>query len=88
MDRHFFFNIYLFIHEREAETQAEGEAGCSQGAPCRTGSPIPGSGPEPKTGTQQLSYHASHWSNIFKVSIGEINKKTHKTENANPTKRL
>ena len=29
----FFFKIYLFIHsEREAETQAEGEAGSMQGA--------------------------------------------------------
>ena len=36
----FFLRFYLFIHEthrkREAETQAEGEAGSTQGAPCGT----------------------------------------------------
>ena len=34
----FFKIFYLFIHEREreAETQAEGEAGSIQGAPCGT----------------------------------------------------
>ena len=34
----FFLRFYLFIHERyrEAETQAEGEAGSMQGAQCRT----------------------------------------------------
>ena len=28
--------IYLFMRQREAETQAEGEAGSMQGAQCRT----------------------------------------------------
>ena len=40
--------------QREAETQAEGEADSLQGAPCRT--PSPGSHPEPKSGAQPLSY--------------------------------
>ena len=41
---HFFLRFYLFIHEREreAETQAEGEAGSMQGAQCRTRSQDPG----------------------------------------------
>ena len=34
--------------QREAETQAEGEAGSSQGAQCGTQFQIPGSCPEPK----------------------------------------
>ena len=36
--------IYLFMRdpEREAETQAEGEAGSLRGAQCRTGSRDPG----------------------------------------------
>ena len=38
-----FLRFYLFIHERqkEAETQAEGEAGSTQGAQCVTRSQIP-----------------------------------------------
>ena len=37
----FFFKIYLFMRhrEREAEPQAEGEAGSLQGAQCGTRSP-------------------------------------------------
>ena len=42
--------------KREAETQAEGEAGSLQGAPCGTRSQIRGSGPEPKAGAQPLSH--------------------------------
>ena len=42
--------------EREAETQAEGEGGSSQGARHRTPSQILGSRPEPKAGTQPLSH--------------------------------
>ena len=40
MEKHycsfFFFLKILFIHEREAETQAEGEAGSLRGAQCGT----------------------------------------------------
>ena len=32
----FFKRFYLFIHERQAETQAEGEAGSWQGVQCGT----------------------------------------------------
>ena len=42
--------------EREAETQAEGEAGSPQGAPCGTQYQIPGSCPAPKTDAQPLSH--------------------------------
>ncbi|XP_072688588.1 ras-related protein Rab-23 isoform X1 [Canis lupus baileyi] len=42
--------------DTEAETQAEGEAGSSQGAGCRTRFRIPGSGPEPKADAQSLSH--------------------------------
>ena len=42
--------------QREAETQAEGEAGSSQGAQCRTRSQILGSDPEPKAEAQLLSH--------------------------------
>ena len=50
--------IYLFTRDthREAETQAEGEAGSMQGAECRTRSQIPGSCPEPKADAQPLSH--------------------------------
>ena len=49
----FFKKIYLFV--RESETQAEGEAGSSQGARCRTRSWILGSCSEPKADAQPLS---------------------------------
>ena len=42
--------------EREAETQAEGEAGSPQGAQCGTRFRIPGSCPEPKADAQPLSH--------------------------------
>ena len=53
----YFLRLYLFIHERhrgekEAETQAEGEAGSMQGLDPRT----PGSRPEPKADAQRLSH--------------------------------
>ena len=50
--------IYSFTRdtERKAETQAEGEAGSSQGARCGTWSPDSGSHPEPKADTQPLSH--------------------------------
>ena len=41
--------------EREAETQAEGEAGPLQGAECGTQSLDPGSRPEPKADAQPLN---------------------------------
>ena len=58
----FVLKIYVFIHdrhrEREAETQAEGEAGSLQepNAGLDPGSGIPGSHPEPKAEAQQLSH--------------------------------
>ena len=58
----YFFNslkrFHLFIHERkrEAEIQAEGEAGSSQGARCGIRSRILGSCPEPKADAQPLSH--------------------------------
>ena len=42
--------------QREAETQAEEEAGCPQGARCRTLSWTLGSRPELKADAQQLSH--------------------------------
>ena len=55
--------LFLFIHERhthrEAETQAEGEAGSVQGARGGTRSRAPGSRPEPKADAQPLSHRAS-----------------------------
>ena len=42
--------------EREAETQAEGEAGSLQGAQCGTRSQDLGSRPEPKADAQPLSH--------------------------------
>ena len=50
--------IYLFMRdsEREAETQAEGEAGSLQGAQCGLDPKTPGSCPEPKADAQLLSH--------------------------------
>ena len=45
--------------EREAETQAEGEAGSPQRAQRGTGSRILGSGPELKADAQPLSHSVS-----------------------------
>ena len=42
--------------QREAETQAEGEAGSMQGARCGTRFQIPESPPEPKADAQPLSH--------------------------------
>ena len=47
----FFFNDFIYLFEREAETQAEGEAGSPAGLDPRT----PGSRPEPKAGAPPLS---------------------------------
>ena len=49
--------IYLFMRDkqREAETQAEGEAGSPQGAKWGTRSPDLGSCPEPKADAQPLN---------------------------------
>ena len=52
----FFFKIYLFMTDIEAETQGEGEAGSLQGAGCGTRSWDLGSLPEPKAGAQPLSH--------------------------------
>ena len=51
--------------EREAETQAEGEAGSLQGAPCGTRSRDPGSRPEPKADAQPLSHPGAPRITIF-----------------------
>ena len=50
--------IYLFIKdtEKEAETQAEGEAGSLPGARYGTQSQIPESHPDPKADVQLLSH--------------------------------
>ena len=55
----FFFMIYLFIHsfrenEREAETQAEGEAGSMQEARCGTGSQVSRITPQAAGGAKLL----------------------------------
>ena len=42
--------------EREAETQAEGEAGSMQGAQCRTDPGSTGSHPVPEAGAKLLSH--------------------------------
>ena len=49
--------IYLFMRDtgREAETQAEGEAGSMRGVRCGTQSGDPGSRPELKADAQPLS---------------------------------
>ena len=44
--------------QREAETQAEGEAGSLREVPCRTRSQDPISRPEPKADAQPLSHPA------------------------------
>ena len=63
--------FYLFIHERhrEAETQAEGQAGSLQGAPCGTRSQSPGSRPELKADAQLLSHRASRIFYILNIDI-------------------
>ena len=57
---YFFLRFYLFIHgrqrEREAETQAEGEAGSVQGARCGTRSQVSRVMPWAKGGTKPLSH--------------------------------
>ena len=52
--------------EREAETQAEGEAGSLQGAQRGTQSLDPGSPAEPKGDAQPLSHLGSSRTSIFK----------------------
>ena len=56
----YFFKIYLFIHdrhrEREAETQEEGEAGSMRGARCGTRSRDSRIGPGPKADAKPLSH--------------------------------
>ena len=59
----FFLRFYLFIHDshterdREAETQAEGEAGSMQREPDMGFDPgSPGSRPEPKAGAKPLRH--------------------------------
>ena len=54
----FFLRFYLLIHEREVETQAEGEAGFSQGTGC-VGLDPGSRNHEPKAGAQPLSHPGS-----------------------------
>ena len=65
--------IYLFmrdIHtEREAETQAEGEAWFLQGTWCGTRSQDLGSGLEPKADTQLLSHPGVPKENYFNAAF-------------------
>ena len=65
----FFIFEDLFIHKRhtkrEAETQAEGEAGSSQRAQCGTQCQISGKHPEPKADNQNLSHPGIMRSIIF-----------------------
>ena len=49
-------SIYSWVTQREAETQAEEEAGSLRGAQCGTQSWTPGSWPEPKADAQPLSH--------------------------------
>ena len=62
----------LFIHEkeREAETQAEREAGSPQGGRYGTQSRILGSHAEPKAGAQLLSHPGIPSAFIIKPFIG------------------
>ena len=48
--------VYSWKMQREAETQAEGEAGSLRGAQSWTQSQDPGLGSEPKADTQPLSH--------------------------------
>ena len=70
----FFLRFYLFIHEkhREAETQAEGEAGSMQGVQCRTRSPDVGSCPEPKEDAQPRSHPSVPLVLFFKTKKGAV----------------
>ena len=60
--------------EKEAETQAEGEAGSLQGAPCGTRSRTPGSGPGLEAGIKPLSHPGCLQIRFLK--IGEERKKS------------
>ena len=53
--------------EREAETQADGEAGSMPGARVRLDPGTPGSRPEPKAGTKPLSHPVIPSSFLFKL---------------------
>ena len=55
--------------EREAETQAEGEAGSPREARCGTQFWILGSGPEPKADTQLLSHPGIPIMYLFKCQV-------------------
>ena len=74
---HFFFNFFSFIYdshterEREAETQAEGEAGSMHREPDVGFDPrSPGSRPGPKAGSEPLRHPGTplfYFLKIFKV---------------------
>ena len=65
------------VREREAETQAEGEAGFPLEARCETPSRIPGSCPEQKASAQPLSHPgipvSSHFVGSFVVAFNYHN---------------
>ena len=58
LGHYFFLKIFFFMRDtqREAETQAEGEAGSLQGSPMWDSSRTPGSHREPKADAQLLSH--------------------------------
>ena len=62
--------IYSWETQREAETQAEGEAGSLWGAPCGTRSQTPGSWPELKADTQPRS-HPGAWDSYLTHNLNK-----------------
>ena len=69
----FFKDLYLFVRDtqREAETQAEGEAGSMQGAGCRT--PIPGLQDHTQSQRQTLNHWATQVSLLSYLQQGYFN---------------
>ena len=65
--------------EREAETQAKGEAGSLQGAQCGTQSWIQGSRPEQKADAEPLSHSGIPDLQYFKNNSPGIERKSKKT---------
>ena len=60
------------MRDTEAETEAEGEAGSSQGAQCRTGSQTPGSHSELKADAQPLSRSGVPILYLFKENMVKL----------------
>ena len=66
----FVYKKILFIHEREAETQAEGEAGFMPDVGLNPWTP--GSRPEPEADAQPLSHQASPPRDILKIHFPKL----------------